>query len=124
MESLTQYTDILVAFLSEHRIYVGWVTLIISIIGAGLMVWMQMLIRHSTQKLGRSLYKMYRYDALRFVITAVFGLAGIINAEEWFWHLAYIIRPIILILLVWAAFKLVMCYLEISHMIVDEEEQR
>jgi hypothetical protein len=123
MEYLTQYADISINFLAAYRVQVGWITLIISIVGAALMVCMQRLLRNSTKKLGKRLHNMYRYDALRFVITAIFGLAGVINAEDWFWHLAYIIRPIILILLVWAAFKLVMCYLEIAHMIVEEEER-
>ncbi len=104
----------LFAFVEVYKELIGAVTFIVSILGFILINRMQVYMHRSSRPLGKKMARVYKWDSYKFLITAMFGLAGTIDAPHWFWHLIYFIRPFILIFLVLALVDLFKDFLKIS----------
>lgn len=86
--------------------FIGFLTFILSGIGLCGTLSLWFFIKKSAQELSQSLASVYFWDALRFLFTMFFGLAGWINAPPWFWNVFYYGRPFVLLFSIYALWRL------------------
>lgn len=91
-----------ISLLRDDREFIGLFTILMSLFGFSVSYYLYFMVKYSKHDLAKKLASVYKADALKFMITGVFGLAGLLDGPEWLWLLAYTIRPLIMIYLIYA----------------------